>query len=65
MEKSAEARDLLSNLSQENFNKFVIKYNDKLSKNLGEMRCNKWKRMKNKKAKSLARVGPTVTEING
>ena len=22
------------------------------------MRCNKWKRMKNKKAKSLARVGP-------
>ena len=48
VEKSAEARDLLSNLSQENLNTFVIKYiyNDKLSKNLGEMRCNKWKRMK-------------------
>ena len=43
VEKSAEARDLISNLSQENLNKFVIKYvyNNKLSKNLGEMRCNK------------------------
>ena len=57
--KSAEARNLLSNLSQENLNKFVIKYiyNDKLSKSLGEMRCKKWKKMKNKKGKSLARVG--------
>ena len=69
--KSAEARNLLSNLSQENLNKFVIKYiyNDKLSKSLGEMRCKKWKKMKNKKGKSLARFGPdedsNSSEING
>ena len=42
---------LLTNLSHENLNKFVIKYivNDKVSTALTEMRAQKWKNMKNRK----------------
>ena len=60
VQKSKEARELLSNLSQDNLNRFTIKYiyNDKSSNSLGEMRAQKWKRMKTKKVKSIARIGP-------
>ena len=52
VQSSVEARELLLNLSEENLTKFIIKYiyDDKL--------CKKWRKMKTKKAKSLARVGP-------
>ena len=53
---------LLTNLSHENLNKFVIKYiyNDKVSTTLTEMTGQKWKNMKNRKAKALPRIGPDV-----
>ena len=60
VEKNVEARQLLSNLNQDNLTKFVIRYiyNDKNSSSLSEMRLRKWKKMKSKKAKSIARLGP-------
>ena len=53
---------LLKNLSHENLDKSVIKYiyNDKVSTTLTGMRAQKWKNMKNRKAKSFARIGPDV-----
>ena len=61
VQSNVEAQELLLNLSEENLTKFIIKYiyNDKLSNNcLGKMRSKKWRRMKTKEVKSLARVGP-------
>ena len=60
VEKSDEAQMLLSNLSLANIDKFIIKfvYNDKSSTTLGEMRYEKWRKMKTKKVKSMARIGP-------
>ena len=52
----------LTNLSHENLNKFVIKYiyNNKVSTTFKKMRTQKWKNMKNRKAKTFARIGPDV-----
>ena len=60
VKKSVEALQLLSNLTQESLDKFIIRdiYNDKRSNTLGETRARKWKSMKTKKAKSIARLGP-------
>ena len=57
---NVEGQELLSCLTDETLTKFIIKYvyNDKNSNSLGEMRATKWKKMKSKKAKSLARLGP-------
>ena len=51
VQKSAKAQMLLTNLSHEKLNKFVIKYivNDKVSTTLTEMKAQKWKNMKNRK----------------
>ena len=53
-------KELLANLSQDNLDTFVIKYiyNGKSSTCLAEMRAKKWKRLKSKRAKSIARIGP-------
>ena len=53
---------LLTNLSHENLNKFIIKYiyNDSVSTTLTEMRAQKWKNMKNRKANAIARIGLDV-----
>ena len=58
VQKSTEAQMLLTNLSHGKLNKFVIKYiyNDKVSTTLTEMGAQKWKNMKNRKAKSFARI---------
>ena len=62
VQKSTEGQTLLTNLSHENLNKFVIKYifNNKVSTTLTEMRAQKWKNMNNRKAKTFARIGPYV-----
>ena len=62
VQKSTEAQMFLTNLSHENLNKFVIKYiyDDKVSTTLTQMRAQKWKNIKNGKAKAFARIGPDV-----
>ena len=52
----------LTHLSHGKLNKFVIKYiyNDKVSTTLTEMRAQKWKNMKNRKAQTFAKIGPDV-----
>ena len=53
---------LLTHLSHGNLNTFVIKYiySNKVSTTLTEMRAQKWKNMKNRKAQTFARIGPNV-----
>ena len=53
--ESTETQMFLTQLSHENLNKFVIKYiyNDKVSTTLTEMRAQKWKYIKNRKAQTL------------
>ena len=53
---------VLTQISHENLKKFVIKYicNDKVSTTLTEMRAQKWKNIKNRKAQTFARRGSAV-----
>ena len=48
--------------SHKNLHKFVIKYiyNNKVTTTFTEMRAHKWKKMKNKKSKNFAKLGPDV-----
>ena len=56
IQKSTEAQMLLTNLSREYLNKYVMKYiyNDKVSTTLTEMRGLKWKHRKKQENKSLS-----------
>ena len=62
VQKSTETQMLLKNFSHENFNKLIIGYiyNDKVNTTLTELKAQKWKNMKNRKAKTFARIGPDV-----
>ena len=55
IQKNTEAQMLLTNLSREYLNKYVMKYiyNDNVSTTLTEMRALKWKHKKKQEKKSL------------
>ena len=62
VQESTENQIVLTQLSHENLKKFVIKfiYKDKVSTTLTEMRAQKWKNLKNRKAQTFARIVPAV-----
>ena len=62
VQKNTEAQMFLTDLSHKYHKNFVIKYvyKDKVSTTLTEIRVQKLKNMKIRKAKSFARIGPVV-----
>ena len=63
VQKSTEAQMLLTDFSHENLNinfNEIYLYNDKVSTTLTEMKAQKWKNMRNRKAKMFAKIGPDV-----